>query len=112
MENEQSFAFVPSKRIEKGQLLTNDNYRDRRRLEMKRRIGLLQHKRSCLERELRAINNILHSLNMQVERDAKYEKLHLSKVFFPEDQEKQTLSNKRLEDLSFNKSTGFEPFID
>ncbi len=78
MENEQSFAFVPDKRIEKSPLLTNDNYRDRRRLEIKRRIGLLQHKRSCLERELRAINSILHSLTIQIERDARYEKLHLT----------------------------------
>ena len=50
--------------------IKEENSRERRRLEMKRRYGLLHHKRGCLERELQAINNALLILSRQMDRDA------------------------------------------
>ena len=44
----------------------NGDYMDRRRLEMKRRFGVLQTRRSYLERELAAIKMSLHSLDKQI----------------------------------------------
>ncbi len=47
--------------------LSCDSYTGRKRLELNRRLTLLHHKRGCLERELRAINNALQSLTKQLE---------------------------------------------
>ncbi len=47
--------------------LSCDNYVGRKRLEISRRMTLLQHKRGSLERELRAINNALKSLTKQLD---------------------------------------------
>ena len=52
-------------------------YRDRKRLEMKRRMGILHHKRACLESELNSIKVALISLDKQMQRDSAYEKLSL-----------------------------------
>ena len=46
--------------------LSCDNYLGRKKLEINRRMTLLQHKRSCLERELKAINTALRSLSKQL----------------------------------------------
>ena len=43
-----------------------DTYVGRKKLELNRRMTLLQYKRGCLERELRAINSALVSLNKQL----------------------------------------------
>ena len=43
-----------------------DNYVGRKKLELNRRMTLLQYKRSCLERDLRAINSALLSLTKQL----------------------------------------------
>ena len=51
------------------------DYRERRRLEMKRRMGVLHHKRICLEQELLAIKGALISLDQQMQRDQAFEKL-------------------------------------
>tara|TARA_Y100001968_G_scaffold331726_1_gene387422 strand:+ start:9336 stop:9563 length:228 start_codon:yes stop_codon:yes gene_type:complete len=51
------------------------DYRERRRLEMKRRIGFLHHKRACLERELKEIKQALVSLDELLQREAANEKL-------------------------------------
>ncbi|WP_269623195.1 hypothetical protein [Prochlorococcus marinus] len=50
-------------------------YRVRKRLEIHRRITILKHKRICIERELKAIDNALKSLAHQIERDSAYESL-------------------------------------
>ena len=51
------------------------DYRERKRLEMKRRMGVLHHKRSCLERELIAIKKSLIALDQEMQRDQSLEKL-------------------------------------
>ena len=51
------------------------DYRERRRLEMKRRMGLLHHKRARLERELKDIKMALIALDQQMQRDVENEKL-------------------------------------
>ena len=43
-----------------------DSYIGRKKLELNRRMNLLQYKRGCLERELRAINTALLSLTKQL----------------------------------------------
>ena len=48
--------------------LKND-YKERRRLEMKRRLGLLNYRRERLERELGAIEISLFTLNKQIQSE-------------------------------------------
>ena len=47
----------------------NFDYLERKRLEMKRRVGILQYKRSCLERELITVQGALRSLEDQISKD-------------------------------------------
>tara|TARA_Y100001968_G_C19405578_1_gene743444 strand:- start:1233 stop:1442 length:210 start_codon:yes stop_codon:yes gene_type:complete len=47
----------------------NFDYLERKRLEMKRRVGILKYKRSCLERELISIQGALRSLEDQISKD-------------------------------------------
>ena len=54
---------------------SKDEYRHRRRLEMKRRFGILQSKRNHLERELDAIKNSMFLLNQQMQTYEAYEQL-------------------------------------
>ena len=51
------------------------DHRERRRLEMKRRLGELHYKRDRLEHELSAIKNALLTLDSQMQRYAAYEQL-------------------------------------
>ena len=60
--------------------MQEQNSRERRRLEMKRRYGLLHHKRGCLERELQAINNALIILSRQLDRDASISSLSSKRI--------------------------------
>jgi len=53
------------------------NYNQRRKLEMQRRLGILSHKRGCLERELIAINNALITLKKQLKTDSAFEQVSL-----------------------------------
>ncbi len=53
-------------------------YQDRRRVEMKRRFGLLQSRRSHLERELEAVKGSLISLDRQMKSYAAYEQLSMN----------------------------------
>ena len=46
--------------------VSHNSYAGRKRLEMNRRMTLLQYKRGYLERELRAIHNALDSLVKQL----------------------------------------------
>ena len=55
----------------------HNEYQDRRRLEMKRRFGILQSRRSHLERELEAVRNSLFSLDRQMKTYALYEQLSM-----------------------------------
>ena len=55
----------------------HNEYQDRRRLEMKRRFGILQSRRSHLERELEAVRNSLFSLDRQMKNYALYEQLSM-----------------------------------
>ena len=55
----------------------HSEYQDRRRLEMKRRFGILQSRRSHLERELEAVRNSLFSLDRQMKNYALYEQLSM-----------------------------------
>ena len=57
---------------------SNDDYRNRRRLEMKRRFVQLPSKRSHLERELELINASLFSLDKQMKNYAAYEQLTIN----------------------------------
>ena len=52
-----------------------ESYPDRRQLEMNRRFGLLQSKRSYLERELKAVKACLVSLDKQMQSYAAYKQL-------------------------------------
>ena len=61
----------------KNQYSLKTESRERKRLEMKRRIGILHHKRACLERELNAIKVALICLDRQMQHDSAYEKLSL-----------------------------------
>ncbi len=61
----------------KNQYSIKTDTRERKRLEMKRRIGILHHKRACLERELSSIKVALISLDRQMQHDSSYEKLTL-----------------------------------
>ena len=51
------------------------DYRDRRRLDMKKRLGILHYRRDRLERELNAIKTALLTLDHQMQSDAAYEQL-------------------------------------
>ena len=59
------------------QALSSYDYQARRRLEMKRRFGILQSRRSNLERELEAVNTSLISLDRQMQSYAAYEQLSM-----------------------------------
>ncbi len=50
---------------------------ERRRLEMKRRFGLLSYRRDRLERELKAIDNALITLDRQMQSHAMHEQLSI-----------------------------------
>ncbi len=63
------------KQSEDNSFFTRVDFRERRRLEMKRRIGLLHHKRKCLERELLLIKDSLIALDAQIQRDHSFKKL-------------------------------------
>ena len=52
-----------------------DDYIERQRLEMKRRRGLLNHKRVCLEQELSKVKIALLALDQQMQKDAANKKL-------------------------------------
>ena len=66
--------------VEGSNCHVNDNaYQNRRRLEMKRRFGILQSRRSHLERELEAVKNSLISLDHQMKSYASYEQLLMHK---------------------------------
>ncbi len=56
---------------------SKDEYRYRRRLEMKRRFGILQSKRNHLERELDAIKNSMFLLDQQMRTYEAYEQLSI-----------------------------------
>ena len=58
-------------------LSSRNEYQDRRRVEMKRRFGLLQSRRSHLERELEAVKGSLISLDRQMKSYAAYEQLSM-----------------------------------
>ena len=61
--------------------LTNDfdrdGYRERRRLEMNRRFGLLLSKKRSLECELDTVNRSLNSLDQQIKHYEAYEQLSI-----------------------------------
>ncbi len=50
-------------------------YHERRRLEMNKKLGVLNYRRDRLERELEAIKTALINLNHQMQRDAASEKI-------------------------------------
>ncbi len=56
---------------------SRNEYRNRRRQEMKKRLGVLHYRRERLERELEAIKAALFSLDQQMSRDAAYEQLSI-----------------------------------
>ncbi len=66
LENTINYAPTPTPGPKAG-------YRERRRLEMKRRFSVLQSRRSHLERELEAIKVALLSLDHQMQSYAAYE---------------------------------------
>ena len=63
--------------METQQTFIKKDYRERRRLEMKRRMGVLHHRRACLERELNEIKVALVSMDRQMQKDKAYEHLSL-----------------------------------
>ena len=63
------------KKTQEDRYVYRIDHRERKRLEMKRRIGLLHHKRACLERELIDIKKALISLDDQMQRDITSETL-------------------------------------
>ncbi len=69
-KNEKSIGYMSS-----GS--PKDDYRERRRLEMKRRFSVLQSRRSHLERELESIKIALLSLDRQMQSYAAYEQLSI-----------------------------------
>ena len=54
---------------------SNNEYQDRRRVEMERRFDILQSRRSHLENELEAVENFLYSLDRQMKNYAIFEQL-------------------------------------
>ncbi len=68
--------------LKKTKLLTSpfarNSFRDRRRIEMKRRFILLQTKRANLERELEGIKLALISLDKQMKHYSAYEQLTIN----------------------------------
>jgi len=76
MENLTSEKIGVSRHLAKDSSNHNE-YQDRRRLEMKRRFGILQSRRSHLERELEAVRNSLFSLDRQMKNYALYEQLSM-----------------------------------
>ena len=64
-----------NKKTKEDRYIYRIDHRERKRLEMKRRIGLLHHKRACLERELKEIKKALISLDEQMQRDIANETL-------------------------------------
>jgi hypothetical protein len=76
MENLKSEKIVALSHLAKDSSNHNE-YQDRRRLEMKRRFGILQSRRSHLERELEAVRNSLFSLDRQMKTYALYEQLSM-----------------------------------
>ena len=57
--------------------LTRKDFRGRRRLEMKKRLGVLHYRRERLERELAGIKAALITLDRQIQRDVAYEQLSI-----------------------------------
>ena len=53
----------------------NKDYKRRRHLEMKKRIGILHYRRDRLEHELDAIKSALFNLNKQIQQDREFEQL-------------------------------------
>ncbi len=51
----------------------------RQRLELKRRFGILQSRRTYLERELEAVQNLLISLDRQIKSHQAYEQLSIKR---------------------------------
>ncbi len=68
---------VMKKNFSETDQIRNDEFRDRRRLEIKRRFMTLQARRSRLERELSSINALLASLDSQMQHYCSYEQLSL-----------------------------------
>ena len=60
--------------------LPKDEFRDRRHQEMKRRFGILQSKRTHLERELEAVKISLVSLDQQMQSYAAYKQLSMHRA--------------------------------
>ncbi|WP_320676967.1 lactate dehydrogenase [Prochlorococcus sp. MIT 1300] len=58
----------------------NQDFNKRRRLEIKRRQGLLTYRRERLERELHAIEICLTSLDKQLQKEHTYEQLSIYKT--------------------------------
>ncbi len=58
-----------------GNYSARSDYRERRRLNMKKRLVVLHYRRDRLERELQAINSALLQLDGQIQRDGAYEQL-------------------------------------
>jgi len=55
--------------------LLNGDHRERRRIEMKRRLMVLQSRRVNLERELERVKTCLFALDKQMQNNANLEKL-------------------------------------
>ncbi len=53
------------------------DFRQRRRLEMKKRLGVLHYRRDRLERELIAIQSALLTLDSQLKKDNAFEQLSI-----------------------------------
>ena len=54
-----------------------DGFRERGRLELERRLGMLQSRRNHLENELQAVKNCLSSLDQQIRNYSDYEQLSI-----------------------------------
>tara|TARA_Y100001968_G_scaffold333747_1_gene399001 strand:- start:5872 stop:6063 length:192 start_codon:yes stop_codon:yes gene_type:complete len=63
--------------MENQATIIKNYYRERKRLEMKRRMGVLHHRRACLEQELNNIKVALISMDRQMQKDKAYEQLSL-----------------------------------
>ncbi|WP_320667508.1 lactate dehydrogenase [Prochlorococcus sp. MIT 1307] len=70
-KNTDSMVLYSSKYSQK------DGQPDRRQQEMKRRFGILQSRRSYLERELKSVKTCLFSLDQQMQRYAAYKQLSI-----------------------------------
>ena len=78
MENQRNKNVNANQSLkEKISLQGNKGYGERKRLEMKRRIGILKERRIDLENELKLIQNSLQSFNQQIKNSSAYEQLSI-----------------------------------